>query len=92
MAQFDLPLAELEGLRPERREPADFDAFWARTLDEARAHPLDARFERADAPFPLVDAFDVTFRGFAGQPVRAWLLLPAAGAIRRCALRSATSL
>jgi len=35
MALFDLPLAELRGYRPEREEPADFDAFWKRTLDEA---------------------------------------------------------
>ena len=83
MAQFDLPLAELEAYRPERREPADFDAFWERTLAEARTHPLDARFERVEAPLPLVDAFDVTYRGFAGQPVRAWLLLPAAAAVGR---------
>jgi cephalosporin-C deacetylase len=83
MAQFDLPLAELEAYRPERREPADFDAFWERTLAEARSHPLDARFERVDAPFPLIDAFDVTYGGFAGQRIRGWLLLPAAGAIPR---------
>ena len=83
MAQFDLPLAELEAYVPERREPTDFDAFWDRTLAEARSHPLDARFERVDGPLPLVDAFDVTYRGFGGQPVRAWLLLPAARAIRR---------
>ena len=83
MAQFDLPLAELEALLPERHEPADFDAFWARTLGEARARPLDARFSRVDVPFPLVDAFDVTYSGFAGQRVRAWLLLPNASAIAR---------
>jgi cephalosporin-C deacetylase len=83
MAQFDLPLAELERLLPDRREPADFDAFWTRTLEEARSHPIGARFERLDTPFPLVDAFDVTYSGFAGQPVRAWLLLPAGDAIAR---------
>jgi cephalosporin-C deacetylase len=83
MAQFDLPLAELEALLPDRLEPADFDGFWAGTVGEARSHPLDAQFERVDAPFPLVDAFDVSFAGFAGQRVRAWLLLPSASAIAR---------
>ena len=77
LAQFDLPLAELERYRPERHEPAGFDAFWARTLAEARAHPIDAEFTPVDARLPLVQAFDVTYRGFGGQPVRAWLLLPA---------------
>jgi cephalosporin-C deacetylase len=83
MAQFDLPLAELETLLPDRHEPADFDAFWARTMEEARSHPLDATFERVDVPFPLIDAFDVTYSGFAGQRIRAWLLLPSEAAIPR---------
>ena len=83
MAQFDLPLAELETLLPDRLEPADFDAFWARTLGEARARPLDARFERVDVPFPLIDAFDVSYAGFAGQRIRAWLLLPSRTAVER---------
>ena len=77
MAQFDLPLAELERYRPERHEPPGFDAFWERTLAEAAAHPLGAQFMPVDAGLPLVEAFDVTYGGFAGQPVRAWLLLPA---------------
>lgn len=76
MTAFDLPLAELERYRPERLEPADFDAFWARTLAEAAAHPIGAEFRPVDAHLPLIEAFDVTFRGFAGQPIRAWLLLP----------------
>jgi cephalosporin-C deacetylase len=33
----DLPLAELAGYQPELEARADFDAFWARTLAEARA-------------------------------------------------------
>ena len=77
MAPFDRPLAELERYRPERLEPAGFDAFWARTLAEARGYPIDAEFTPVDARLPLVQAFDVTYRGFGGQPVRAWLLLPA---------------
>lgn len=73
---FDLPLDELRTYRPPRREPADFDAFWARTLNEARAHPLQARFEPAGTPLATLDAFDVTFAGFGGQPIKGWLLVP----------------
>ncbi len=29
-------------------EPDDFDAFWTRTLDEARTHDLDVRVEDVD--------------------------------------------
>ena len=76
MAQFDKSLEELRAYRPERREPADFDAFWSSTLDEARSHPLDATFVPVDVGLPLVEVADATFRGYGGQPIRGWMLLP----------------
>ncbi len=72
----DMPLSELEKYRPARVEPPDFDAFWAATLAQARAYPLDARFQPADYGLQTVEALDVTYRGYAGQPVKGWLLLP----------------
>ncbi|MGH8826692.1 MAG: acetylxylan esterase, partial [Jiangellaceae bacterium] len=41
MPMFDKPLAELREFRPDRDEQPDFDAFWTRTLDEARTLPLE---------------------------------------------------
>ncbi len=76
MAIFDLPLNELKTYLPSREEPADFDSFWQSTLDEARAHPLDAKFERVDYGLVAQETFDVTFAGFGGQPVKGWLILP----------------
>jgi cephalosporin-C deacetylase len=73
---YDLPLEQLQTYQPPRTEPADFDAFWARTLDEARRFPLNARFEPIDAGLRLVEVFDVTFNGYGGQPIKGWLLLP----------------
>jgi cephalosporin-C deacetylase len=48
MSFFDLPLDELKTYLPPREEPADFDSFWKSTFDEARAFPLNAKFERVD--------------------------------------------
>ncbi|MHA6525909.1 acetylxylan esterase [Tessaracoccus sp. G1721] len=76
MAQFDLPLDVIRTYRPDVPESADFDAFWADTLaadapvqllDEA---PLDNRQA-------LIDTFDLTFTGFGGAPIKAWLHVPA---------------
>lgn len=75
---YDLPLDQLKTYKPERPEPADFDAFWARTLAEARAFPLEARFEPVETGLKLVEAFDVTFNGFGGQPIKGWFILPKA--------------
>jgi cephalosporin-C deacetylase len=77
MPFFDMSLAELQTYRPERSEPNDFDAFWQTTLEEARKHPLNARFERVDYGLSLFDTFDVTFAGYGGQPVKGWFILPA---------------
>ncbi len=73
---FDMPLTELRVYKPQRDEPADFDAFWARTLAEVRSHPLDARFAPVETGLSTVDAFDLTFAGFDGQPIKGWFLLP----------------
>ncbi len=76
MAFFDWPLPQLEAYQPDRTEPADFDAFWANTLSSARQHPLNARFESFDAGLTTLEVYDVTFNGYGGQPIKAWLLLP----------------
>lgn len=77
MPRFDLPLPELQVYRPDVREPADFDAFWTATLAESRAVAGDVVVERVATPLTHLEAYDVTFPGFAGDPVKAWLVLPA---------------
>ncbi|MGY3260901.1 acetylxylan esterase [Frigoribacterium sp. 2355] len=74
----DLPEPALREYRSTQTDPDDFDEFWATTLAETRAHPLDLRVDRVDTGLTTVDVYDVTFSGWAGQPVRAWLRVPAA--------------
>ena len=81
MAQFDLPLDQLEAYQPAREEPADFDAFWAETLRTSRGHGA-AQFTAMDTPLRSVLVEDVTFPGFAGQPIKGWMLRPSDGQIR----------
>lgn len=76
MAFFDLPLDELQRYLPPRHEPEDFDAFWQETLEAVRQHSLDARFVPVDYHLRTIECFDVTFNGYAGQPIKGWLLLP----------------
>ena len=52
--------------------PKDFDGFWAATLAEVRAHPLDPVLVPVETAMPVFDCFDVTFSGYGGH--------------RRCAL------
>ncbi len=76
MALFDLPIDELRTYRSASVEPSDFDAFWAKTLQETREHDLDARFEPVDTGLRTVQVHDVTFAGFGGHPVKGWLTVP----------------
>ncbi|WP_030423013.1 acetylxylan esterase [Streptomyces sp. SCSIO 75703] len=77
MPLTDLTLAECLALRPDLDEPADLDAFWGRTLREARSHRTPARFTPVDTGLTQVTTYDATVPGFAGEPVRGWLHLPA---------------
>jgi cephalosporin-C deacetylase len=76
MPFFDLSIAELPNYRSSVTPPSDFDAFWASTLAEARAMPLNAKFEPVDVGLPLVEVFDVTFAGWGGHPIKGWYIRP----------------
>ena len=76
MARFDLTLPELEAYRPDIREPADFDAFWADTVGTARGLGGEVILTPVDTALRSIDVFDVTFPGFGGEPVSAWLWVP----------------
>ncbi|WP_152192402.1 acetylxylan esterase [Georgenia satyanarayanai] len=77
MPLFDIDAAELPHYRPEVAEPADFDAFWARTLAETRGHDLAVEVTPVDAHLTVIEAHDLTFSGFAGHRVKGWYLRPA---------------
>jgi cephalosporin-C deacetylase len=74
---IDLPVDQLREHRSTATEPADFDAFWSRTLDEARRHDTPPQVTPVATALTTVEVFDVTFPGFAGEPVRAWYRRPA---------------
>jgi len=72
----DLPLDELRAFRPEVHEPAGFDAFWRDTIAESRALADEPVLDAVAAPFDTVTVSDLTFHGFGGEPIRAWVTRP----------------
>jgi cephalosporin-C deacetylase len=76
VSHFDLPLEELVVYRPERLEPADFDEFWRDSIDEAREQRRPTILAPVESHLRTIEPIDVTFSGFGGQPIKAWLLLP----------------
>lgn len=77
MAFFDFPLEVLETYRPELAVPEDFDEFWERTLADNcfEAGAVSRREQETALTGAMV--WDVTFPGFGGHPIKAWLTIPA---------------
>ena len=73
----DLPEPALWEHASALAEPADLDAFWARTLADARRHDAAPVLVPEPTPLTTLDVWDVTFPGFGGDPVRAWYRRPA---------------
>lgn len=77
----DLGEAELAEYESVQTAPDDFDEFWSSTLAESRAAGAGAGrevvLERVPTGLETVDVYDVTFPGFGGQGIKAWLRVPA---------------
>jgi cephalosporin-C deacetylase len=78
MPLTDVTFDELTSYRPRTRAPGDFDAFWDRTLAEARARGGPVTADRVTDQHFLrtVEVDDVRYPGWSGEPVAAWLLRP----------------
>nr|WP_314843444.1 acetylxylan esterase [uncultured Microbacterium sp.] len=57
-------------------EPDDFDAFWADTIAQTASLPLDLTVTAHPTRLTQIDVFDVTFRGYGGTRIHAWLRTP----------------
>jgi cephalosporin-C deacetylase len=77
MPMFDLTGAELRAHRGDVKPPEDLQEFWTETLAAARGHGGAPTLTPVATPLRLIETFDVTFPGYAGDPIRAWLHRPA---------------
>lgn len=78
MPLTDLPIDQLRDYRPVVAEPEDFDEFWRRTLAESRAAGGTATIADARTPIRELIVEDLTFPGYGGEPIRAWITRPRA--------------
>lgn len=76
MPLSDLPLEQLQAYRYPRSAPAGLEAFWSDTLAQARAAGGELTVTPADTGVTAFDISDVTFPGFAGEPIKAWWTRP----------------
>ena len=76
MPLVDMPLEQLTTYQGRNPRPADFDAFWDRSL--AEMHALDPQIELVPYPLhaPFAECFDLYFTGVGGARVHAKYLRP----------------
>lgn len=86
MPQLDMPLEKLKAYQGINPRPADFDAFWDRSLEEMRS--IDPKIELIEADFhaPYAKAFHLFFTGVGGARIHAKLLQPNQAAARHPAV------
>ncbi|CAN5299662.1 acetylxylan esterase [soil metagenome] len=72
----DLPEAQLRSYESSQVDPPDFDAFWDATLAESRGFDLALTVAPVDSGLRTIEVFDVSFAGYGGHRVHAWLRLP----------------
>jgi len=77
MANTDFPLDVLRAYAPEVLEPTDFDEFWADTLLTSRRADSGYTLTPAATPITSLLIDDLTFSGYGGEPIRAWVTRPA---------------
>lgn len=78
MPLTDLTLDELQAYRSGVQMPGDFDDFWGQTLDEARSAATPVTRTEVTHRLTAFAIEDLTFSGFNGDPIKAWVISPAA--------------
>ncbi|XVV09084.1 acetylxylan esterase [Actinoplanes sp. CA-131856] len=73
---IDLSPEQLATYRSSVTAPDDFDDFWAGTL--SGQGDIDVRMSEVPSALRTITTYDLTFRGFGGQDIHAWLRVPAA--------------
>ena len=82
MPLTDLTRDQLVDYRPNIAQPADFDEFWTRTLEESRSLAAPPTVVPASTPVSELVVEDLRFSGYAGERVAGWVTRPRGDAER----------
>lgn len=67
-------IQELERYKPSLTKSSDFEMFWKNSINSL-ANP-DPLLNPYPSPIKTLEIFDVTIRGFNGDPIKGWFLQP----------------
>ncbi|MEO3943932.1 alpha/beta fold hydrolase [Gorillibacterium sp. CAU 1737] len=76
MPLVDLPLEQLKGYEGKSPRPDDFEAYWAKALQEMKAVEPDVELVPAKFNVPNAECFDLYFTGVRGARIHAKYVRP----------------
>ncbi|MDR2929836.1 MAG: acetylxylan esterase [Propionibacteriaceae bacterium] len=76
MAFFDYSDDQLRAYHGAATLPEDFETFWRATLDDQMGQELDVRCEPVEVPLTAYEVYDLSFAGFDGARIHAWVRVP----------------
>ncbi len=76
MPLIDMPLEQLYAYQGSNPRPADFDAYWARALEEMRTVNSSVQLVPSFFAVPQADCFDLYFTGVRNARIHALYLRP----------------
>ena len=76
MAFFDFPEEQLRTYTGGAVLPSDFEEFWRTTLDEQLPGDLQIELEKVEIPITAYDVYDLSFLGYDGARIHAWVRVP----------------
>ncbi len=76
MPQIDMPLEKLKEYKGRNPRPADFDAFWDKSLAELRGIDPAPRFVKNDFPAFHFDCYDLYFTSTKGAVIHGRVVCP----------------
>lgn len=76
MPIVDMPLDRLRVYQGVNPRPADFDAFWDRSLEELRAIDPRAEYIPVDFPSEIADLYDLYYTSTKGARIHAQVAVP----------------
>lgn len=71
-----MQLDALQVYCPDLNEPSDFEDFWQSSIQQSRQLSAPTDISQIEIGLRVFDTFDVTFSGFDGERVKAWLIVP----------------
>ncbi|MDP4098371.1 acetylxylan esterase [Paenibacillus sp. P96] len=77
MNAIEKRINDLTHYSPDLTAPADLNAFWERSLREANAESVFADKTPVPTPYPYMEVFHITYKGWDDTPLHAWYIRPA---------------